>query len=185
MKEILKLLREKRGLSQNAVATYLGISRLMYIKYESGVVEPSIKTVKLLCKLYDVSYDIILDNLTSSVQDTSKSTEYKISPPKLIEVADGYPSQNVDVNTNLLPQIFSVVPALLYSEKAKLLNFVAQSMTSDVEAGKLAQHAHAINDENEEVKRKQQLFTSFLEKARKMEIKTNGIKWSRDELYER
>lgn len=62
MKETLKLLREKNGLSQTAVADYLEISRGMYIKYETGETDPTVKVIIGLSKLYKVSYDTIIDN---------------------------------------------------------------------------------------------------------------------------
>lgn len=64
MKEILRELREKNNLSQATVAEYLGVSRQMYMKYESGENEPSVKMVVLLSKLYKVSYEQIIDNKT-------------------------------------------------------------------------------------------------------------------------
>ena len=52
MKETLKALREKNNYSQATVAKYLGISRQMYIKYESGEAEPPVKVIVALIKLY-------------------------------------------------------------------------------------------------------------------------------------
>lgn len=48
MKDILRVLREKNNLSQASVAEYLGVSRQMYMKYESGENEPTVKMVVLL-----------------------------------------------------------------------------------------------------------------------------------------
>lgn len=63
MNEILKKLRSLHNYSQSYVAEYLNVSRQMYIKYESGEVEPSVKVVKELCKLYKVEYSAILGEL--------------------------------------------------------------------------------------------------------------------------
>lgn len=57
----LKNLREKHGFSQTYVASILGVSRQMYIKYENGLVEPSLYAVRELRKLYGVTYEDILD----------------------------------------------------------------------------------------------------------------------------
>ena len=57
MKESIKNLREKHNYSQSYLATYLEVSRQMYIKYESGEVEPPVHIVVKLAKLYKVSYD--------------------------------------------------------------------------------------------------------------------------------
>ena len=61
MKESLKALREKNNYSQATVAKYLGISRQMYIKYESGEAEPPVKVIVALSKLYKVDYAQIID----------------------------------------------------------------------------------------------------------------------------
>ena len=50
MNEMLKKLRSLHNYSQSYVAEYLNVSRQMYIKYESGEVEPSVKVVKELCE---------------------------------------------------------------------------------------------------------------------------------------
>lgn len=62
MKETLKYLRGLNKFSQNKVAKYLGISRQMYIKYETGETEPTVKVIRELCKLYKVPYDVIIDD---------------------------------------------------------------------------------------------------------------------------
>ena len=78
MKEKLKELREKRGLSQAEVAQEIGISRQMYNKYERGDTEPSLTVIKGLCTLYAVSYEELLDSNSYSaftVENESKKTE--------------------------------------------------------------------------------------------------------------
>ena len=62
MKDSIKALREKHNYSQSYLATYLQVSRQMYIKYESGEVEPPVKVVVALAKLYSVSYSQIIDD---------------------------------------------------------------------------------------------------------------------------
>ena len=51
MNNTLRILREKNNYSQATVASYLGISRQMYIKFESGAAEYS----------YEQNEDIILE----------------------------------------------------------------------------------------------------------------------------
>lgn len=77
MKEILRALREENRLSQASVAEYLGISRQMYMKYEAGENEPTVKVVKLLSQLYHVSCDVIINNQIDVLQN--KCTEYVIA----------------------------------------------------------------------------------------------------------
>jgi len=51
MNETLRALREQNNYSQAAVASYLGISRQMYIKYENGDATPPVKIVTELSNL--------------------------------------------------------------------------------------------------------------------------------------
>lgn len=57
----LKELRENQGLSQSEVASYLGVSRQTYIKYENGEIDPPLKVVRLVRRLFKTSYEILLD----------------------------------------------------------------------------------------------------------------------------
>ena len=75
MKDSIKALREKHNYSQSYLATYLQVSRQMYIKYESGDVEPPVKIVVALAKLYSVSYSQIIDDEFSP---NKEKVSYKI-----------------------------------------------------------------------------------------------------------
>ena len=55
----LRSLRESKGMSQEAVANFLGISRTAYNKYESGVIKP-VRKLEGLSLLFGVSADYIL-----------------------------------------------------------------------------------------------------------------------------
>lgn len=57
--ERLRVLREEKGLSQEAVAEILGISRTAYNKYESGAIKP-VRKLEELSALFGVSTDYIL-----------------------------------------------------------------------------------------------------------------------------
>ena len=62
----LRALRERKGMSQEAVADYLGISRTAYNKYESGVIKP-VRKLERLAQLFGVSADYILGREDSTV----------------------------------------------------------------------------------------------------------------------
>jgi transcriptional regulator with XRE-family HTH domain len=84
MKDSIKALREKHNYSQSYLATYLQVSRQMYIKYESGEVEPPVKVVVALAKLYSVSYSQIIDDEFSP---NKEKVSYKIHQDSESEVA--------------------------------------------------------------------------------------------------
>ena len=58
--EILRILREKREMTQQHVADLLQIGRTMYRRYETGETEIPVRHLKTLCLFYGVSADYIL-----------------------------------------------------------------------------------------------------------------------------
>ena len=114
MKESIKNLREKHNYSQSYLATYLEVSRQMYIKYESGEVEPPVHIVVKLAKLYKVSYDTIIDDKLSTSKNSvsykinhqTQSTEKEVSSPAAFYSANPYNLQleNLITSIKLLPQ---------------------------------------------------------------------------------
>ena len=64
--ERLRALREKKGMSQEAVADFLGISRTAYNKYESGVIKP-VRKLEGLSRRFGVSADYILGQESETV----------------------------------------------------------------------------------------------------------------------
>ena len=114
MKESIKNLREKHNYSQSYLATYLEVSRQMYIKYESGEVEPPVHIVVKLAKLYKVSYDTIIDDKLSTsktsvsykINHQTQSTEKEVSSPAAFYSANPYNLQleNLITSIKLLPQ---------------------------------------------------------------------------------
>ncbi len=182
MKDKLKELREKRGLSQAAVAAHIGISRQMYNKYENGEVEPSMKAIKALCTLYAVSYDEFLGNPNVTYPFTDEEDVSFAASPSTAYGMYG--------TTSVLSQIMELLPKLLYSEKAKLLTTIAQSMTNDVEAGKLAarirperlNHAEPYIPSYEESAAATKKLREY---AESIHFNTHGIQWTREDMHER
>ena len=115
MKETLKALREKNNYSQATVAKYLGISRQMYIKYESGEAEPPVKVIVALSKLYKVDYAQIIDNAAGShiakenIYDKSKiSGNFCVASPSV-----AYGSSSPVVMNNNFELIKTIIPYML------------------------------------------------------------------------
>ena len=130
MNEILKKLRTLHNYSQSYVAEYLKISRQMYIKYESGEVEPSVKVVTDLCHLYKVSYDTILgeqdylqeksDESKGDYASKSSGECYVASPAVYYGVNKSYSAlQSKAINQIKELSDFQIISVLAYM---KLLN---------------------------------------------------------------
>ena len=58
---ILKKLRLDCGFTQGKLADFLGIDRSTYSYYESGKINPDVRTILNLSKIYGVDYTEILD----------------------------------------------------------------------------------------------------------------------------
>ena len=58
--EKLKVLRKKKGLTQQEVADFFGIQQAVYQKWESGNRKPSYENLSMLACIFDVSIDYLL-----------------------------------------------------------------------------------------------------------------------------
>lgn len=79
MKEILIKLREKNRYTQTALAKLLEVSRQSYMKYETGEVEPPVEVIRKLQKIYDVPYDVLIDNKVDFVDSPATSDHKPVS----------------------------------------------------------------------------------------------------------
>ena len=64
--EKIKFLRRSSKLTQEQVATYIGVKRVAYTAYEAGRTSPSLENVVKLAKLYNVTTDTLLDCFTNA-----------------------------------------------------------------------------------------------------------------------
>jgi len=62
----LKELREEHEYTQEYLATYLKINRIVYSRYENGTREIPVSYLIKLSELYDVSIDYIVENKKTS-----------------------------------------------------------------------------------------------------------------------
>lgn len=89
MKETLKKLRTDNRYSQDLLAKILGVSRISYLKYESGEVEPPVEIVRKLAKIYKVSYRTLIDN---ELNKENASVSYSYDYHKQLSVASPTPA---------------------------------------------------------------------------------------------
>ncbi len=105
----LKFHREKKNFSQEQLANYLGITRQSISNWETGKSYPDIDNLILLCKLYDITVDELLDG-------TSSQTPDKVDKNNLCELPTLNPSDSNSVSSVLSPILemlcFCVVLAL-------------------------------------------------------------------------
>ena len=60
--ENLKKLRTEKGISQQTLAHHLNISQQSVYKYENGIAEPDISTLKNLSDFFETSIDYLVGN---------------------------------------------------------------------------------------------------------------------------
>lgn len=78
----LKLLRKQKGMSQQKLADLLHTSQQSVHKYENGLAEPDIQTLKKLSELFNVSIDYIVGN-TEDPRKTDVFVETELTPGEL------------------------------------------------------------------------------------------------------
>lgn len=141
MKESLKALREQFNYSQNTIAGFLGISRQMYIKYENGDVEPPVKTIVSLCKLYKVPYDYLIENKVISRRHNNSMPEkitYKIRESKPLQLADS--GADCDSEQNCSQMIVDMFSKLTFIKQLSVfaeLAGIIQKQSEKEAAGKV------------------------------------------------
>lgn len=77
MKEILKYLRQTNSYTQEQIAKKLEISRQSYIKYENGDIIPNEKVIRKLSIIYDVKEEFIKENKIPKLQN-KKEVNYNL-----------------------------------------------------------------------------------------------------------
>ena len=66
--EKLRYLRKHQELTQAELAERLKINSATYSKYEQGISEPDIATIKSLANFFDVSIDYLLENEKATLE---------------------------------------------------------------------------------------------------------------------
>ena len=165
MNETLRALREQNNYSQAAVASYLNISRQMYIKYENGDAVPSVKTVVELSNFYRVPYDVILEKSEDGVYTIPEEAELELHDSGSVYTAMNNPSY-------YLTSILEMLPKLVYKEQLKVLEKVSG----------LVQKA---TEEKLKPNKQSDFYVELNKLNSKYHPTSNGKGWTREELYER
>lgn len=95
----LRYLRRKNGLSQDELANKLGYKSFTTIqKWESGVSEPSVSTLKIIADIFSVSMDqMINDDLSAFSQSSSSAPELELTEQQeeLIKLSNNLSEEQV------------------------------------------------------------------------------------------
>ncbi len=177
MKATLRNLREQNNYSQAAVSSYLGISRQMYIKYENGDALPSVKVVKDLANFYRVPYDVLIEDKLNS-EDASKSAGQDMygegQDNETMEVHFTEPEYDVQKKSSsyYLDSILEMLPKLVYKEQLVVLE-------------KLCGMVQMETQQKMKPKKQKSAYERLMDLSNKYHARSDGTKWTRDEIYER
>ena len=176
MNETLRTLREQNNYSQAAVASYLDISRQMYIKYENGDAIPPVKIVTALSNFYRVPYDVILEDKLNSEEDKSSTAPgiYDNSRETVLEVHDPAATYGTASSSPsyYLKSILEMLPKLVYKEQLKVLE-------------KLSGMVQKATEEKLKPNKQMQNYEKLTKYSDSLHLKSDGRGWTREELYER
>ncbi len=71
------ILRKKAGLSQEELANRLDVSRQTVYKWESDLATPEIEKIKNIAKMFDVSFDYLMDDEIETYEKTTTKKKIK------------------------------------------------------------------------------------------------------------
>lgn len=101
--EKIALLRKQKGMTQEALAFKLGISRQSVSKWETGECEPDLSKLKEIASMFEVSIDYLLnDNYEDEVDKGDKTDSYNV-----------YNNYHIEKNSWLLITIVSLIVLLV------------------------------------------------------------------------
>lgn len=109
MFKILKVLREDKKISQDDLASQLGITRQTLSKYENGENNLPVDIIKKLADIFDVDYSCIIDNKMPS-RPTYNIVEKNISSPQN-DIRIDIPQENITKFKQVLLYILNKVGA--------------------------------------------------------------------------
>lgn len=186
MKETLLYLRELNNYSQSFVASYLNISRQMYSKYENGDVDPGVKSVIALCKLYKVDYEVLLENQLNKTSGEKKKSEYpKGSVEYKIETDFGIPwkvacpqptysssAQEMKTTEYYYNKVLGYLPKLTLAESLSLLQKVAHKIEVLTQKNELKTKKNDLSE-----KEAKELFEYFTGKGKGLDFEEEKSKY--------
>lgn len=131
--------------------------KLLSSKYENGEVDAGVKSVVALCKLYNVPYDVILENKLSNKESVTykikEDFDYNLSveSPSPVYSASSLKSETNQKAGYYYNQILSQLPHLVYSEELDLLSKLAKKVEIQTEKIKIENHAKNISEKDAEI----------------------------------
>ena len=125
----LRYLRKQRGISQDALADKLGYKSFTTIqKWESGVSEPSVSTLKIIANIFGVSMDQMINEDLSNLSPPSSSAPELELTEQEEELLNGFRSLSDEQKIRVIAYLEGTLDssgnlgAMLRSEADKIVN---------------------------------------------------------------
>jgi transcriptional regulator with XRE-family HTH domain len=103
LEEKLVSRRKEKGLSQQAAAEKIGVSRQAISRWEVGAAVPSYENLKCICKLYGVSADFLIDDdreeIAAQATDLTPNFQEAEEPPKAAPEQNKRPRRRIGYAT--------------------------------------------------------------------------------------
>lgn len=133
--EKIYILRKKNGLSQEALAESLGVSRQSVSKWETGEATPEVNKLLSLSKLFGVTTDYLLNDETEeeNVSETAKN-EMPSSDFEVTSVSESTPTKKGrNVRTLVIILLICIVLCMLLPLIMAILGYSIFHMSPDAE----------------------------------------------------
>ena len=105
----LKDLRDSQGLSQEAVADKIGVTRTAYVKYETGASKP-VRKLQELARLFNVTTDYLLGRESESASEMTREEQRLLTDYNSLTAEGKQTLQNVLSGLKLTHSVGRQVP---------------------------------------------------------------------------
>jgi len=114
---ILKELREKKGVYQKDVAKFMGVDRTTYVKWENGITEPNNESLAKLADYFNVTTDYLLsyekNNIGKNIKHIRK--EKKLTQKELGDLCGLTETQISRYERNKIIPTFEILDKISYA----------------------------------------------------------------------
>jgi len=127
----IKYLRKREKISQEELAVKLGISRSNIAAYESKNVEPRLKTILEIARIFDINIKRLLENKIEEGESFNSFEEKSFESPTKAQSLDIVDNSDVDVFINKSIRIKKILEVFKIFYTFKKNNLKSKTVTTD------------------------------------------------------
>ena len=103
LSEKITYLRKREGMSQEDLAEQLSLSRQSVYKWETGESLPSMDNIKYLAKMFNVSFDYLMDDSIDSIDPETNKAPHKNIERAVFSTGVSLHYNQVNIDNGYLP----------------------------------------------------------------------------------